>query len=159
MPGVAEFVAPEQVDGRPVDQRSNLYSLGALYYYVLTGQPSSLDVYKRGVGQMPGTLGELVHLTADNPLQHQRAMTLAADLEQAVSYSRRLLDIRETQGILAATQLESTGEWGRIMDQVRADLDTFTREEHVLLDARDLQARDKRSTDVRVASAACIDPL
>ena len=38
IPGVAEFVAPEQVDGRPVDQRSNLYSLGALYYFVLTGQ-------------------------------------------------------------------------------------------------------------------------
>jgi serine/threonine-protein kinase len=39
VPGIAEFVAPEQVDGRPVDQRSNLYSLGALYYFVLTGQP------------------------------------------------------------------------------------------------------------------------
>ncbi|MEO8551073.1 MAG: serine/threonine-protein kinase, partial [Kofleriaceae bacterium] len=39
VPGVAEFVAPEQVDGRPVDQRSNLYGLGALYYFVLTGQP------------------------------------------------------------------------------------------------------------------------
>ena len=37
-PGVPEFVAPEQVDGKPVDQRSNLYSLGALYYYILTGQ-------------------------------------------------------------------------------------------------------------------------
>jgi hypothetical protein len=31
-------VAPEQVEGRPVDQRSNLYSLGALYYFALTGQ-------------------------------------------------------------------------------------------------------------------------
>lgn len=39
IPGVPEFVAPEQVDGRPVDQRSNLYSLGALYYYLLSGQP------------------------------------------------------------------------------------------------------------------------
>ncbi|HUJ57959.1 MAG TPA: serine/threonine-protein kinase [Kofleriaceae bacterium] len=38
VPGVPEFVSPEQVDGRAVDQRSNLYSLGALYYYVLTGQ-------------------------------------------------------------------------------------------------------------------------
>ena len=38
VPGVAEFVSPEQVDGRAVDQRSNLYSLGALYYFVLTGQ-------------------------------------------------------------------------------------------------------------------------
>jgi eukaryotic-like serine/threonine-protein kinase len=39
VPGVAEFVAPEQQDGKPVDQRSNLYSLGALYYYALTGAP------------------------------------------------------------------------------------------------------------------------
>ena len=38
IPGVPEFVAPEQVDGKAVDQRSNLYNLGALYYYVLTGQ-------------------------------------------------------------------------------------------------------------------------
>jgi hypothetical protein len=38
VPGVPEFVSPEQVDGRPVDQRSNLYSLGALYYFVLTGK-------------------------------------------------------------------------------------------------------------------------
>ncbi len=41
VPGVPEFVAPEQVEGRPVDQRSNLYSLGALYYFVLTGQTLS----------------------------------------------------------------------------------------------------------------------
>ena len=37
--GVPQFGAPEQADGKPVDQRSNIYSLGALYYYVLTGQP------------------------------------------------------------------------------------------------------------------------
>jgi serine/threonine protein kinase len=43
VPGVPEFVAPEQMDGRPVDQRSNLYSLGALYYYVLTGTPPQHD--------------------------------------------------------------------------------------------------------------------
>jgi serine/threonine protein kinase len=41
--GVPEFVAPEQHDGKPVDQRSNLYSLGALYYFVLTGQPVQFD--------------------------------------------------------------------------------------------------------------------
>ena len=43
VPGVAEFVAPEQHDGKPVDQRSNLYSLGALYYFVLTGTPVQHD--------------------------------------------------------------------------------------------------------------------
>nr|MBA2544867.1 protein kinase [Deltaproteobacteria bacterium] len=51
VPGVPEFVAPEQVEGKPVDQRSNLYSLGALYYYVLTGQPvhgGSVEEVHRG---------------------------------------------------------------------------------------------------------------
>ena len=53
-PGVPEFVAPEQVEGKPVDQRSNLYSLGALYYYVLTGQTvhagSPEDVHRAHAG-------------------------------------------------------------------------------------------------------------
>jgi protein kinase-like protein/zinc ribbon protein len=37
--GVPEFVAPEVIEGKPVDQRSNIYSLGAIYYLVLTGRP------------------------------------------------------------------------------------------------------------------------
>jgi serine/threonine-protein kinase len=37
IPGVPEFVAPELIEGKVVDQRSNIYSLGALYYYLLTG--------------------------------------------------------------------------------------------------------------------------
>jgi hypothetical protein len=37
--GVPEFVAPEQVDGKPVDQRSNIYSLGAMLFYLVTGRP------------------------------------------------------------------------------------------------------------------------
>jgi serine/threonine protein kinase len=53
-PGVAEFVAPEQHDGKPVDQRSNLYSLGALYYFVLTGQPTALD--ETGAVKPPSSL-------------------------------------------------------------------------------------------------------
>ncbi len=38
-PGVAEFVAPEVVEGKPADQRSNIYSLGAIFYFALTGRP------------------------------------------------------------------------------------------------------------------------
>jgi serine/threonine-protein kinase len=42
-PGIPEFLAPEVQEGKPVDQRSNLYSLGALYYYVLTSTPPIAD--------------------------------------------------------------------------------------------------------------------
>jgi eukaryotic-like serine/threonine-protein kinase len=57
-PGVAEFVAPEQVDGKPVDQRSNLYSLGAIYYYVLTGESprQAADVAPKPPSQLVSTI-------------------------------------------------------------------------------------------------------
>ncbi len=56
-PGVPEFVAPEQVDGKPVDQRSNLYSLGAIYYYVLTGEPpTQADVAPKPPSQLVSSI-------------------------------------------------------------------------------------------------------
>jgi eukaryotic-like serine/threonine-protein kinase len=37
--GVAEFMSPEQAEGKLVDQRSNTYGLGAILYFLLTGSP------------------------------------------------------------------------------------------------------------------------
>jgi serine/threonine-protein kinase len=37
--GAPAYLSPEQVEARPVDQRSNIYSLGAVFYYALTGHP------------------------------------------------------------------------------------------------------------------------
>jgi eukaryotic-like serine/threonine-protein kinase len=36
--GSPAYLSPEQVEGRPVDQRSNIYSLGAILYFAVTGQ-------------------------------------------------------------------------------------------------------------------------
>ena len=37
VPGVPGFVSPEAIEGKPIDQRSATYSLGAIYYAALTG--------------------------------------------------------------------------------------------------------------------------
>jgi serine/threonine protein kinase len=37
--GTPFFLSPEQCQAKPVDHRSDLYSLGATYYSLLTGKP------------------------------------------------------------------------------------------------------------------------
>ena len=37
--GTVEYMAPEQADGRPVDQRADLYSLAGVMYALLAGRP------------------------------------------------------------------------------------------------------------------------
>ena len=71
VPGVPEYVSPEQVDGRSVDQRSNLYSLGALYYFVLTGGPPFMGTteqvhqqHQTGTIRPPSEVATGVHVPA-----------------------------------------------------------------------------------------------
>jgi predicted Ser/Thr protein kinase len=37
--GTLDFAAPEQIEGKPVDARTDVYALGGLVYYCLTGRP------------------------------------------------------------------------------------------------------------------------
>jgi YVTN family beta-propeller protein len=37
--GTADYVAPEQIQGDPVDHRADVYSLGGLTHFLLTGEP------------------------------------------------------------------------------------------------------------------------
>jgi serine/threonine protein kinase/tetratricopeptide (TPR) repeat protein len=50
--GTLAYMAPEQLVGRPVDTRADVFALGALLYHVLTGKPP-YDSHRRGTRGTP----------------------------------------------------------------------------------------------------------
>ncbi|HEU0034449.1 MAG TPA: serine/threonine-protein kinase [Kofleriaceae bacterium] len=110
VPGVPEFVAPEQVEGKPVDQRSNLYSLGTLYYYVLTGQTphagSPEEVHRlhvSGTIRTPSSLApvpgpvEAVIMRALDRSPTKRFLTVRQFVDEVGRVARGETDPRTTQ--------------------------------------------------------------
>ncbi len=74
--GTAEYMAPEQGEGKPVGPRTDLYSLGSVMYALLTGSPPF-------VGK---TVAEVVHkVRFEAPLPvGRRADDVPAELEQLI---------------------------------------------------------------------------
>ncbi|HEY0483888.1 MAG TPA: serine/threonine-protein kinase, partial [Kofleriaceae bacterium] len=101
VPGVPEFVAPEQHEGKPVDQRSNLYSLGALYYFLLTAQPVQLD--DTGAIRPPSALAEVpepvdaVILRALDRSPTRRFLTVRQFIDEVARVERGEPSLRSTQ--------------------------------------------------------------
>jgi serine/threonine-protein kinase len=63
--GTAQYLSPEQAQGRPVDERADLYAIGIVLYELLTGQvpfdaDSPVTVALKQVSEMPVPPAELV---------------------------------------------------------------------------------------------------
>ncbi len=104
--GTAEFMAPEQAEGRDVDPRSDLYSLGGVLYVLLARRP----LYSaRSFAEML----EKQRIEKPAPLRHVAA-DVPAELEQII---HRLLEKDPDRRFGTATVLER---------RLQAMLETFT---------------------------------
>ena len=101
--GTAQYISPEQVEGREVDARGDLYSLGCLLYEMLTGRvpfsgESPVAIAYRHVREDPVPPRQLnprippaleaitLRAMAKHPLnRYQTAAELRADLERALT--------------------------------------------------------------------------
>ena len=105
--GVADYLSPEQAEGKLVDQRSNTYNLGAILMLLLTGEPPFTGPDEQAVLQSV-LHDELVPPSRRNP-------ALSADIDRLVgkalerNSSRRPLTLRQFLNDVAALAPPSPG--------------------------------------------------
>ena len=107
--GVPAYLSPEQVQGKPVDQRSNTYSLAAIFYHLLTGEPPFTGTSAQAVLEMQVSSPVLP------PTQRRPDANLPADADKLVlkaldkSSSRRHLTLRLFLNELEALKMQPMG--------------------------------------------------
>jgi serine/threonine protein kinase/formylglycine-generating enzyme required for sulfatase activity/dienelactone hydrolase len=88
MAGTPLYMSPEQAEGRAVDGRTDLWSLGVLYYEALTGQnpfqaPGMIAILNRIVYESPTSLHDL---RPDAGPEAERIVTRALEKDPAKRY-------------------------------------------------------------------------
>lgn len=106
--GTPAYMAPEQVRGEPPDARSDIYSLGGVACFLLTGKPPFEG----------DTLEELcrAHLSTPSPRLCDRDPNVPADLSALIErclaklHEERFQHVKEVLAALEAT--DAASEWG-----------------------------------------------
>ena len=120
--GTFQYMSPEQIEGKELDGRSDIFSLGAVLYEMLTGQrafegKSQLSVASAILEREPTPISSIKPMTPP-ALDHVIRRCLAKDPEQRWQTGRdlhwELIWIRESTSTLATTRVLSGNQRRRL---------------------------------------------
>jgi serine/threonine-protein kinase len=110
--GTPLYMSPEQVEGKPLDTRSDIYSLGVTCYHMLAGQPpfrgdTALNV---AVQHLKGETDSLADLRPDLPPALCRLVHTMFAKQPADRYANAQEILRELRSIAAACGAEADSD-------------------------------------------------
>ncbi|HRC75388.1 MAG TPA: protein kinase, partial [Kouleothrix sp.] len=139
--GTAAYMAPEQAAGRPVDARTDLYSIGVVLYELLAGQPpfyadtpmALLTQHVYDPPPPPRTINPQIHPAVEEALlqalakhpddRYQSAGEMRADLERVVSLlGKPYVSPKVTDLYLAGVQAFHEQRWDEAVDRLNRAL-------------------------------------
>lgn len=104
--------------------------------YLITGDPRYLATYETAVARAQSQLAALQDLTADNPEQQSRVVTLKELLDSRLARLKRNTALRQEKGFQTAREMVGTDHGRQLMEQIRQTIGKMEHVEHELLAIR-----------------------
>jgi len=105
--------------------------------YAVTGRESYLVPYRAAIRRADRNMALFRQLTIDDPLQQERLKRLEPLVARSLRFSKKIIDVRQTQGRDATFALIRTGVDKRYMDEMQLIIAEMDKSENQLLKQRD----------------------
>ncbi|QUT04887.1 CHASE3 domain-containing protein [Sphingobium phenoxybenzoativorans] len=112
--------------------------------YVITGNPDFLQPYNKALREMDGTLANLSQLLKNEPGTARDLQILRQLIEQKFVEMKRVIDVRQRQGLNAAASVVMDGRGKQLMDSLRTHVSKMVMARNAAL-AQDLESESNRT--------------